>query len=459
MDSFPYQEALDYLYSFVDYSRERSDRYAAEAFDLGRMDRFLNRLGLPHARYPIIHVAGTKGKGSVAAMMASALQAGGYRVGLYTSPHLVRFTERIRVDGQEIPEEDVAALTQELRKEEPLVPGLTTFELITALGFLHFARQRVDCAVVEVGLGGRLDATNVVQPLVSVITSISFDHTHLLGTTLDAIAREKAGIIKPGIPVVIAPQPQEAERAILETAHRVGVPTVLVGKDWSYQIRQQGLDGQSIDVWPGNSKPSGAVPAEAARLFVPLLGNHQAANAATAYAALRLADRRGLPLEPESITRGFASTRWDGRFQILSRRPAVIVDAAHNRDSARRLAETLRTYFSGRTTTLVFGASVDKDITGMLSELLPTADRVVLTQAFHPRATDTDALKAKITGFGGKVASITPPSQAVAMALEGASPDEVILVCGSVFLVGEVLECWNYLAPRPVDPGAEEAPR
>jgi dihydrofolate synthase/folylpolyglutamate synthase len=198
-----YQEALDYLYSFVDYSLTRSFRYTPDKFDLGRMVRFLQLLGDPHQSYQVIHVAGTKGKGSTAALIASTLRAAGYKTGFYTSPHLQDYTERIQVDGQPIPPGDLAALVEELKPVVAQIERLTTFEITTALGFLYFARQKVDVAVAEVGLGGRLDATNVVDPLVSVITSLSLDHMAVLGDTLPKIAFEKAGIIKPGRPVVL----------------------------------------------------------------------------------------------------------------------------------------------------------------------------------------------------------------------------------------------------------------
>src|SRR3990172_7175699 len=192
-----YQESLDYLYSLVDYSLERSYRYSAEVFDLARMRELLRRLGDPQFDYPTVHIAETKGKGSISSLIASSLFAAGHRTGLYTSPHLVRFTERIRIDGEEIPEPDLAALVEQLKPHVAQVPGMTTFELVTAVGFLHFARRAVDVGVIEVGLGGRLDATNVLTPRVCVITSLAYDHTQLLGERLSKIAGEKAGIIKP----------------------------------------------------------------------------------------------------------------------------------------------------------------------------------------------------------------------------------------------------------------------
>ncbi len=327
MTNLPYQEALDYLYSFVDYSRERSDRYSADAFDLARMADLMARLGNPQLAYPTVHVAGTKGKGSVSALIASAMTQAGYKTGLYTSPHLVQFTERVQIDGEQIPAEEVVDITNLLRIHVPHVPDLTTFELITALGFLHFARMAVDCAVIEVGLGGRLDATNVIQPMVTVITSISLDHTQLLGETLAEIAYEKAGILKPGVPLVLSPQPSEARESILARADEIDSPVVEVGKDWRVEGVSQDLAGQSLAITgPGDN-------GRRLSLRIPLLGQHQLENAAAAYATLDLARGRGLPVDDDAVQRGFAGVIWPGRFQILSQSPDVVVDAAHNAES------------------------------------------------------------------------------------------------------------------------------
>jgi dihydrofolate synthase/folylpolyglutamate synthase len=449
MTSLPYEEALDYLYSFVDFSRERSDRYSADAFDLTRMVELMARLGQPQLAYPTIHVAGTKGKGSVSAMIASALGLGGYLTGLYTSPHLTQFTERIQIDGEEITPEEVVEITGELRQHVPHVPGLTTFELVTALGFMAFARRDVDCAVIEVGLGGRLDATNVVQPLVTVITSISYDHTHLLGESLEEIAREKAGIIKAGVPLVLSPQPSEARRAILARAKEVGSAVIEVGKDWRVSGVEQDLEGQSLVI------TRVADPEEAIPLRIPLLGQHQLENAAAAYAALDLVSEYGLPVGSDAVQEGFGEVDWPGRFQILAHNPDVVVDAAHNRESSRRLAETVEAVFPGRPVTLIMGASADKDLEGMLLELAPVADRIIFTQAFHPRAEDPEALQqlAKGLGFEGECAGTV--SEALVTAMADATPDSVILATGSLFVIGEILgrNEWQLAAFRKSEKG------
>ena len=309
-----YQEALDYLYTFVDYSLTRAFRYSPDKFDLKRMVEFTDFLGRPQEAYPIIHVAGTKGKGSVSALCASALGAAGYRVGLYTSPHLQDFAERIQIDGQPIPHADLVELVAEIKPYLEAGTKLTTFEIVTALGFLYFARNGATAVVAEVGLGGRLDATNIVMPKVSVITSLSFDHSEFLGDTLAKIAAEKAGIIKPGVPLVVAPQKDEARIVIERIAEERPAPLVQVGRDWLYAPSSRSLNNQSFLVWSVSEQPlvdtyiesGGEQEWEPTRLTIPLLGYHQVENAATAYTALQVARKSGLEVSETAIRKGFA---------------------------------------------------------------------------------------------------------------------------------------------------------
>lgn len=448
-----YPEALDYLYSFVDYSQERSYRYSADVFDLSRVTELLRRIGNPQAAYPTVHVAGTKGKGSVSSLIASSLRAAGQRTGLYTSPHLVRFTERIRVDGREIAEAALGPLVDALRTHVAAIPGLTTFELITAAAFLHFARAPVDVAVIEVGLGGRLDATNVITPRVSVITSLSYDHTHLLGDKLSEIAAEKAGIIKPGVPVVLAPQQQEAEHVVERIAAERGAPLIKVGRDWLYAPRARDLRRQSLHIWSAAEQPlmdafvesGGGEEWAPPRFEIPLLGHHQVVNAAVAYAALRVLRDGGMPIPEEAIRRGFQDVEWPARFQVLSTDPTVIIDSAHNRDSALKLRLALDDYFPGQPVTLVFGASADKDVPGMLLELLPRVSRLILTQAVHPRAAEPEAVTALAHSHGIRSEVVVPVEAALRRALERARPGEVIVTAGSLFVSGEALAAWERL--------------
>lgn len=446
-----YQAALDFLYSFIDYSLTRNLRNAPEKFDLARMEALLEALGNPHRAYPVLHIAGTKGKGSTAALMAAALQAEGYRVGLYTSPHLEDFAERIQVDGRPIPHADLPAVVERLKPCTARIPGLTTFELTTAAAFLYFADRGVDVAVVEVGLGGRLDATNVVHPLVSVITPISYDHTAILGDTLAAIAGEKAGIIKPGVPVVVAPQPREARQRILAVAAERGAPVVEVGRDWLYAPVARSLDGQVLFVWHAAEQPlvdafvesGGFQEWEPMRLRIPLLGPHQVLNAATAYAALQTARRQGLEVAQAAIRRGFAAARWPGRFEILHRNPPLVVDGAHNRAAAHQIRLTLDEYFPGWPLVLVFGASADKDIRGMLEELVPRARRVIVTRSHHPRAADPEDLRSMVHQLGRPAQAFDDVEAALRQAFREAAGEAVVLATGSLFIAAAARSVWH----------------
>ncbi len=438
-DEVAYQEALDYLYQFVDYSLVRNFRNAPEKFDLGRMAAFLETLGNPHQQYPVIHIAGTKGKGSTAALIASSLRAAGYQVGLYTSPHLQEFTERFQINGQEISRAEMVALVDVVRPLIPNFPYLTWFEITTAIAFLWFARQKVDIAVIEVGLGGRLDATNVVDPLVAVITSLSMDHMAVLGDTLEKIAYEKAGIIKPGRPVVLAPQKEEARQVIQKIAKERQSDLVEVGKDYRYEAQSHSLEGQTFQVWQDGTQP-------AAQLRIPLLGMHQVENGATAFAALQMVRQNGLKVSEEAIQTGFASVFWPGRFEVLRRDPPVVIDSAHNRDSARRLRQALDDYLPGRPLVMLFGASEDKDIEGMFSELMPSVTYLIATQSIHPRATEAEKLVelAKQHGKPGEV--VLPVEKALEVALKQAGKEAVLLATGSLFVAAAVRDTWQKLS-------------
>ena len=433
-----YQATLEYLYSFVDYSLTHNLSNLPEKWDLERMRAFLKELGNPQEAYPVIHVAGTKGKGSVCAMCASALQSAGYQVGLYTSPHMQDYAERIQLNGEPIPHGALVELVDELRPALEASKQLTTFEITTALAFLYFARQGATAVVAEVGLGGRLDATNVVKPLVSVITSISYDHTQVLGNTLEEIAGEKAGIIKPGIPVVIAPQ-KEAARVVFERiAAERGAPLLEVGVDYQFSGSMSSLEGQSLAVWPVKSEMAG----EPVELTIPLLGAHQLENAATAFAALEVAKAGGLRLQNSDLQHGFASVNWPGRFEVLRNDPPLVIDSAHNRDSAMRLRQTLETCFPGKPAVLIFGASEDKDIAGMLEELAPVTSRVIFTRSYHPRAIEPDKLLEMVAAYGLPAQVAPAVEEALSEALRQAGGDGLVLATGSLFVAAGVRQCW-----------------
>ena len=445
-----YQATLEYLYGFVDYSLTHADRYSPEKFDLGRMCTFAAHLGNPHTAYPILHVAGTKGKGSVSALCAAALRQAGYKVGLYTSPHLQDYNERIQVDGEPVSHSTLVEMVDELRPYLDAGTELTTFEITTALAFLYFARQGVTAAIFEVGLGGRLDASNIITPLVSVITSISYDHTQFLGDTLTAIAGEKAGIIKAGVPVVLSPQQEEARLALVRVAGERGAPVIQVGQDVLYAPEERSLTGQSLTVWPANQQAQvnefieggSAETWQPLRLSIPLLGYHQIENAATAYTALRTARGRGLAVSDAAIQIGFSQVDWPGRFEILSHDPLLVVDSAHNRDSALKLRLALDDYFPGLPVILIFGVSEDKDIEGMFAELMPRVRQVIATRSYHPRALEPQAL-VEFAHRYGIPASVAPTiEEALEQALNLAAGDALVLAAGSIFVAAGVRETW-----------------
>jgi dihydrofolate synthase / folylpolyglutamate synthase len=429
-----YNLALDYLYSFVDYSLKHASELAKADFNLDRMRDLMSQLDNPQNKYPIIHVAGTKGKGSTSALGAAALQAGGYKTGLYTSPHLQDYCERIQINNIPISHADLAALVEEMKPAVARVPYLTTFEITTALGFLYFARQNADAAVIEVGLGGRLDATNVVTPNVSVITSLSYDHMAVLGDTLAKIAFEKAGIIKNGIPVISAPQKEEALEVLVRVAQERNAPFTLVGRDITIQPVSHSLNGQTFqlaDVERGTQNV----------FDIPLLGTHQVENAATAYMAVRTSE---LKISDADIQKGFASVKWPARFQIARREPPIIFDSAHNQDSFAKLYETLETYFPGKPVYLIFGASEDKNIPGMFAEMKPKIKRLIITRADHPRALGPEKIMEFAAQAGVESESATPVSAAFARALELSAQDgSIVLSAGSMFVTAEVMTAWQ----------------
>ncbi len=434
-----YQQALDYLYSFVDYETGHRLRDAA-AYDLRRMEELLARLGKPHLAAKTVHIAGTKGKGSTAAMIASALVAADYKTGLYTSPHLSDLRERIRVDGELISEAELAGLVDRLKPEVEAVNRraaygqLTTFELLTALGFLHFTLKAVDFQVVEVGLGGRLDATNVVIPEVSVITAISLDHTEVLGGSLAEVAAEKGGIIKAGAQVVSAPQADAATRVIGEMCCKRGSRLVIVGSDVTFNGAGIAAERQLLEV-------KGRLGSY--RISLPLLGRYQLENAATAVATLEALAERGFNISRDNITAGLEGVSWPGRFQIVARDPIILVDGAHNPAAARELGRSIRQYLGGgviNRSILVFGTSIDKDLPGIVSALAPRFDTVIATRSRHPRALAPAPIVAEFGRHGVTARAVDTVSEALSLALAEAGEQDFVCVTGSLFIAGEALE-------------------
>ena len=429
-----YSAALDYILSFADY--ERAPR-SSLVFDLRRIEALLARLGNPQEKAKSVHIAGTKGKGSTAAMIASILTQAGYRTGLYTSPHLLSFTERIQVDGRPVTEGAFGRLVEVLKPEVEAVNKsstlgeLTTFELLTALAFTYFETRKIDYQVLETGLGGRLDATNVVEPEVCVITSVSFDHMDVLGDTLTQIATEKAGIIKSGSVVVCSLQSPESMKVIERTCHERGARLVSIGDEVNWHQKGFSSEGQSFQLTGITGKYD---------LYISLLGEHQLENAATAVVSAEVLAELGTKISPRSIITGLGQLEWPGRLQILQQEPWVVVDGAHNADSARRLAEALERYFDFDQLILIFGASADKNIAGMVAELAPTSSTVIVTRSQHPRAVEPARLAGEFSKGGITPIVTENVTSAVELALDRATPGDLICATGSLFIVAEVME-------------------
>jgi dihydrofolate synthase / folylpolyglutamate synthase len=439
-----YQQSLDYIYSFVDYGLKSRYKYSPETFDLTRMRTVLARLGDPQRRLPALHVAGTKGKGSVSAMSASILSAAGYRAGLYTSPHLNDFNERLQIDGRPIAHEALAALTTELRPLFDSTPGITTFEITTALAHQWFARQDTDFAVIEVGLGGRLDATNVLHPNVCAITSISYDHTQLLGKTLPEIAEEKAGIIKSGAPVVSAPQRPEVLDRIVVMARERGSRLRVVGRDWLFERTSFDHRKQTFSIRPSEPVRDELGDCALAGVELPLLGYHQIENASVAIGAMHELRAQGFNIPFDAVRRGLAGVVWPGRFEVFEDAldgKTVILDCAHNGDSIAKLAATLEELYPAEKPILIFGTSDDKDVSGMMTELLPRVNALIVTRADHPRASDPQQLAqtaeavAARDGVALSIKVAHTVGEALAAARQTSTP--MILITGSIFLVAD----------------------
>jgi dihydrofolate synthase/folylpolyglutamate synthase len=453
-----YQEALGYLYSLSDY--ERGGTYVRDrSQNLLRERCLLAAVGNPDEAYSCTLIAGTKGKGSTAAMIERVLREAGLRTGLYTQPDLHTFRERIRVNGRLIAEEEVAALVPELRaaveriESEGRFTHYITFEVATALALLYFARQHIDHAVLEVGLGGRLDATNVTSPLVSVITSIGFDHMEVLGNTLTSIATEKAGIIKPQGVVVTSAQAPEALLAIAAVAGRQQARLIRVGPgeedaarveveagrlpplSYRYTLEERTPTGQRFSV----TTPQGVYEG----LELPLLGQHQLENATAAIATLEALREKGVPWSEEALRNGLRAVHWSARIQVIGSHPLVVVDGAHTADSMQKLVETLRTTFRFRRLIMVFSTLRNKDLSGMV-RALAAVDAVVLTTVANPRSLRIEEMQACFAELAPHVPLHRAESgrQAMDLALQLAQSDDAVCAAGSLYLAGEVLR-WS----------------
>ena len=440
-----YSEATAYLDSFVNYEKT-SFSYTTD-LKLNRMDRLLEELGNPQYDFRAIHVAGTKGKGSVCAMVFSILGEAGKRCGLYTSPHLMDFKERIKLidpkDGKNnlISEEEIIELIEKVMpcienlKKEKGMGGITFFEVYTAMAFKFFADKGIDIGVIEVGMGGRLDATNTVRAIACGITPISYDHMDKLGSALPLIAKEKSGIIKEGSFVVSSPQEEEARNVIREVSEKMNARLYEVGKDITYSVADSSLEGSVFDMT--------GIWGEYHTLSVPLIGRHQVINGVTAVGLVELLRFNDIYIDPETIKMGLEKVEWPGRFQILSSEPLIIVDGAQNRASSAALKETVNRLFKDKRIILILGISGDKDIEGIGVELCPIADEVIFTKADSPRALEPAVLNVRLNRFCKRAITKDNVKDAIYEAVSNCSPDSLILITGSLYLVGELMRIYK----------------
>ena len=452
--SSSYDAALAFLLNRIDYERDLTVPYRNREFRLDRMQQLLARLGDPHLALPTVHIAGTKGKGSTAAMTAAILTAAGYRTGLFSSPHLHRVEERLAIDGQPCSPDEFVALIKELRplieamdeeaaRSDAAVGPPTYFEITTAAAILHFARSRVQAAVLEVGMGGRLDSTNVCRALVSVITSISFDHMKQLGNTLASIAQEKAGIIKPGVPVVSGVEADEPRRVIQQVASSHDCSLSELGEHFRFgyrppkELQRANACGQMDFEYVRIERRH-----EYKDLSLGLLGRHQAANAAVALATMAELRAVGWQISEAAIRQGLQQVRWPARVEVIARDPVVIIDAAHNVASIESLLETLQESLGNQRRILIFATTLEKDCSGMLQLLLPRFDEVVLTRyKNNPRGVpvvELAALASEITSRALHQCEDVGSAWSLAHSL--AAPEDLICGTGSFFLAAELGE-------------------
>lgn len=448
-----FDEAIRYLYDRVDIERMRASRVVADLFKLDRMRLLLAKLGSPHESIRSIHVAGTKGKGSTCEMTAAGLEACGYTVGIYTSPHLIDIRERIRINRRLISREDFARVASTVRAAAAELPSSsgepTFFELTTAMCFVHFAEQAVDVAVIECGLGGRLDSTNVIVPLVCAVTSISLDHTQILGDTVEKIAAEKAGIFKPGIPAVTLTHAPEVAAVFRDAASALGSPLTVIGQDIEFSTR---FDAGGA----GRSRSSGADRSAGPRtrvsffgrrtsyehIAVPLLGEYQADNCGLALGILDALAERGMRIDDAAVARGFEGLKFPGRLQTVSMQPRVIADGAHNPESVRCLMRAIGSHIGYDSLVVIFGCAADKDTGGMLAQISSGADKVVFTRATdNARAADPKDLHRAFVEMSGKMSQYADSfPEALRLASRAVGRGDLICVTGSFYLVGEALK-------------------
>jgi len=432
-----YNKAISYLFGQTDYERQQTLRYNVTTFSLDRMKKLLSALANPHKKFETVHIAGTKGKGSTATMLAKMLEANGYKVGLYTSPHIISLHERIAINSQMVSKSDMLALINRIyapvekmaKKDAP-----TFFEILTAMAFIHFAEKKVDIAVIETGLGGRLDSTNVIEPEVVGITSISIDHQQQLGDTIDSIAKEKAGVIKRGVPTVTVQQDPTAMKVLKRHATQVRAPLSVTGTDIDFSHRFE----SSREHGPHTRICVTTPTSRFEHLRVPLPGEHQAVNCGLALAMLDKLKARGYEIDDQKAIEGLNNVALTGRMEIICQDPRILVDPAHNAASIRALIQAIGQHVPYDSMVVIFGCNADKDVKGMLEQLQYGADKVIFTRSNSPRAMFPQDLVDMYTEICGKMCQEAMSlTEAIRIAKSAVSRGDLICITGSFYLVGQ----------------------
>ncbi|MFZ0035093.1 MAG: folylpolyglutamate synthase/dihydrofolate synthase family protein [Sedimentisphaerales bacterium] len=432
-----YKEAINYLYARTDYEKETGLRYNITTFNLNRMEKLLSLVGKPHKKIATVHIAGTKGKGSTATMLARMLEANGYKVGLYTSPHVVHLHERIAVNSEMISDREMLGLLNRIYapvEKMAKTDAPTFFEIMTVMAFMHFADVKTDIAVIETGLGGRLDSTNVIKPEVVGITSLSIDHQHQLGKTLESIAKEKAGIFKRGVPIVSAPQEPEAMQVLKSHAAAVKAPLSVTGKDIDFSCRFE----TSRENGPHMRVCLATPTSKFEHLRVPLHGQHQAINCGLALAMLDKLKSSGYEIDNEKAVKGLSNVWLAGRMEMIYDDPRIMIDGAHNAASIEALIQAIGQNIPYDSMVIIFGCNNDKDIAGMLDKLQYGADKVIFTRSSSAKAMPPEELADMYNEICGKMCqSAVSLGEALRLARSAVSKEDLICITGSFYLVGD----------------------
>ena len=427
-----YRSALNYLNNYINFEVKPATAYAPEKFNLDRVNNLLKRIGSPHLQYPSVHIAGTKGKGSVAAMTESVIRSTNQVTGLFTSPHLHDLRERIRVNGTIISKKSFVNLLVDLQSAIESTADITYYEIMTILAMEYFARQKVEIAILEVGLGGRLDATNIVTPAVCAITTISYDHMDLLGNTIMEIAAEKAGIIKSGVPIVSGPQLDSALKVLCEHATEQKAPFIDTSKVWKWEHIDSDLSGQLFSIWRIGHNHNKV------NQRIPLLGQHQIENATVVMSIIEQLCQQGWDIPQSALNTGLTRVEWPARCEIFQNTPPVLIDSSHNQASASQLTKVLEDLFPHQKRVLIFGAMSDKDIKGMFDELLPNCSHTVLTSTGMPRSMTPDELETIAADYSCSTSIENNIASALNAAIKLAGNDGMVVVAGSITVAASI---------------------